>query len=109
MSPRPHEPRSLAVALRITFEPALPHGPGWRYRATFHDGASEAGPLRSLEDLAAVLQRWGHGLEGLPWAELPTFGGAPPRETAGVWSWDATRLLVGDRPDAVRLLPRLER
>ncbi|MBN8465064.1 hypothetical protein JYJ95_00965 [Corallococcus exiguus] len=95
--------------MRITFEPVPPHGPGWCYRATFQDGASESGPLRNLEDLTAVLQRWGHGLEGLPWSELPTFGGEAPRETEGVWSWDATRLLVGDRPDVVRLLPRLER
>ena len=26
---------------------------------------------------------------------LPTFGGPAPRSTDGVWSWDATRLLVG--------------
>lgn len=27
---------------------------------------------------------------------LPTFGGVEPRETAGIWSWDETRLLVDD-------------
>ena len=27
---------------------------------------------------------------------LPTFGGTAPRDTRGVWSWDATRLIVGE-------------
>jgi len=27
---------------------------------------------------------------------LPTYGGQEPRDTTGVWSWDATRLLVGE-------------
>lgn len=27
---------------------------------------------------------------------LPTFGGPEPDDTLGVWSWDETRLLVGD-------------
>ena len=26
---------------------------------------------------------------------LPTFGGLEPVDTAGVWSWDQSRLLVG--------------
>ena len=27
---------------------------------------------------------------------LPTFGGDEPEDTAGIWSWDADRLLVDD-------------
>lgn len=29
-------------------------------------------------------------------SSLPTFGGEEPKDTAGVWSWDADRLLVGE-------------
>lgn len=28
--------------------------------------------------------------------DLPDYGGAEPRSTAGIYSWDATRLLVPD-------------
>lgn len=31
----------------------------------------------------------------LDWAGLPLFGGKGPDITDGIWSWDATRLLVG--------------
>ncbi len=27
--------------------------------------------------------------------ELPTFGGPEPRDTAEIWSWDATHMIVG--------------
>jgi hypothetical protein len=33
---------------------------------------------------------------GLDMSALPTFGGDAPDDTAEVWSWDATSLLVGD-------------
>lgn len=33
---------------------------------------------------------------GLDLCALPTFGGDEPNDTAGVWSWDAKRLLVGE-------------
>jgi hypothetical protein len=36
-----------------------------------------------------------HALERVM-AELPTFGGTTPDDTSDVWSWDATRLLVGE-------------
>lgn len=29
-------------------------------------------------------------------AELPTFGGPEPEDTMGVWSWDESRLIVGE-------------
>jgi hypothetical protein len=101
MSPRPEAP-----ALHIAFEASPPKGPGWSYRVVFPGGVSESGPVRSLDDLAAVFQRWGHGLTDLPWTELPTFGGPAPRHTGGVWSWDAKRLLQGDSPGTATLVPR---
>jgi hypothetical protein len=33
------------------------------------------------------------------WEEMPLFGGEEPSNTIGVWSWDATRLLVGEGYD----------
>lgn len=42
------------------------------------------------------------------WEELPTFGGAEPRNTVGVWSWDETRLLVGEGRDDLRIIDREE-
>lgn len=30
---------------------------------------------------------------------LPTFGGTEPKDTAGIWSWDAKRMIVGTGSD----------
>ena len=44
----------------------------------------------------------GERAEAFAWAlgnvmpELPLFGGEAPDDTAGVWSWDAASLLVGE-------------
>lgn len=43
---------------------------------------------------------------GLDWTELPTFGGEEPADTAGIWSWDATRLLVGTCASDLRIEAR---
>ena len=40
------------------------------------------------------------------WSELPTFGGPDPADTTGVWSWDATRLLIGPGRDDLLIVPR---
>lgn len=32
---------------------------------------------------------------------LPTYGGAEPTRTDGVWSWDETRLIVGESKFAI--------
>jgi hypothetical protein len=38
---------------------------------------------------------------------LPVFGGKTPDNTAGVWSWDETHLLVGDSGfDDLRIVKR---
>ena len=42
------------------------------------------------------------------WSSLPTFGGAPPADPRGVWSWDETHLLVGPRHGTLKLTPRQE-
>jgi hypothetical protein len=48
----------------------------------------------SLDQLLTTLRLLDGG-EGVDMSALPTFGPAPS-DTQGVWSWDASRLLVGD-------------
>ena len=70
----------------------------------------------SLEELASILTD--HALRisaaeaagevppaELDLSDLPTFGGAEPLDTLGVWSWDAESLLVGDGSD-LSIVPR---
>jgi hypothetical protein len=70
----------------------------------------EVEPATDLETLARALQAVGDFVDretaaalGLPWrldqvdmTSLPTYGGKEPADTTMVWSWDETRLLVGD-------------
>lgn len=58
----------------------------------------------SLEGLLLVLRT--QSVPEREWTRLPTFGGDEPRSTSGVWSWDATRLLVGTCADDLRIVPR---
>lgn len=44
----------------------------------------------------------------IDWTSLPTFGGDEPADTGEVWSWDATRLLVGSCPDDLALVDRAD-
>jgi hypothetical protein len=80
--------------------------------------------IRTLDELLAVLQAApqdhndGAQVEyarthGLPVAHgvidfgsLPSFGGAEPADTFGVWSWDETRLLIGSCSDDFRIVAR---
>lgn len=39
---------------------------------------------------------------------LPTYGGDAPRQTYGVWSWDAGSVLVGDGPGYWQIISRSE-
>lgn len=41
-------------------------------------------------------------------SSLPTYMGAEPRETEGVWSWDETRLLTTDCNGVYIIEPRCE-
>ena len=49
-----------------------------------------------------------NGGEGIDWSSLPTFGGEPPADTQGVWSWDADRMIVGRSHNELRLVRREE-
>lgn len=39
---------------------------------------------------------------------LPTFGGEEPTYSDGIWSWDATHLLVGTCAADLRMVPRAD-
>lgn len=56
----------------------------------------EAYSLESLRDAMSALHEDCEDCERVL-TEAPTFGGAEPAKTYnGVWSWDETRLLIGD-------------
>jgi hypothetical protein len=40
--------------------------------------------------------------------ELPTYGGTEPDDTSGVWSWDATRAIVGNCAGDIEIISREE-
>ena len=40
--------------------------------------------------------------------KLPTFGGETPINTTNIWSWDATRLLIGLGSDDFRIIDRMD-
>jgi hypothetical protein len=42
------------------------------------------------------------------WTDLPNYGGTTPENTVGVWSWDETRLLVGECSDDLVLMNRAD-
>jgi len=68
-----------------------------------------SGDARDLDELLDVLREPVENNDSprLDWSSLPTFGGSEPRNTYGVWSWDATRLLVGEGRD-LRIDPRTD-
>ena len=64
----------------------------------------------TLEQLCEAL-RAARGIPGMDYVvdftDLPTFGGPEPRERQGVWSWDASRLLIGGSLDELSIVARL--
>lgn len=49
-------------------------------------------------------------LDGIEdWTDLPVYGGEGPRDTSEVWSWDASRLMVGTCKDDMGLVERSQR
>ena len=40
----------------------------------------------------------------IDWTSLPTFGGHELADTSGIWSWDATRMLVGTCVDDLEII-----
>lgn len=57
---------------------------------------------RTLDDLLRAIQRGEQELT----TDLPTFGGTAPRDTSGIWSWDAERLLIGSCADDLAIETR---
>lgn len=69
---------------------------------------SEVESAENLEDLLEALvdaEKAGVGTDDII-TDLPTFGGEDPSDTAEVWSWDETRLLVGRCVSEFAILPR---
>lgn len=56
--------------------------------------------LRSTSELSEDEQ------DRIDWTDLPTFGGAEPSNTLGVWSWDHESLLVGSCADDLTVIDR---
>ncbi len=55
------------------------------------------GRVKSLDDLLAILKALNEEETAhVDMTDLPSFGGEEPDDTAGVWSWDEKRELVGD-------------
>jgi hypothetical protein len=54
-------------------------------------------------DAGELIGDYGRALQ-----ECPTFGGDEPEDTAGVWSWDDTHLLVGEGWGGLQLVARGE-
>lgn len=59
--------------------------------ATLNTIESEMTTIREENDSASP-----NTGERIDLADLPTFGGIAPDDTIGIWSWDATRILVAD-------------
>jgi hypothetical protein len=51
----------------------------------------------------------GEALTDQEWTDLPVFGGEAPHSTSEVWSWDATRLLVGTCAADLQIVERTDR
>lgn len=59
--------------------------------------------------LEALLEAFQDGAEPEKfWEDATTFGGPPPPDTQGVWSWDDRRLLVGTCGDDAEIVTRLD-
>lgn len=60
---------------------------------------------RSITNLEELLD-YVRTTQGVDMTSLPTFGGPEPEDTVGIWSWDATRLLVGEGMADLRIVAR---
>lgn len=83
--------------------------PEYRYRAawTLADAKEIAIAVPTLDALMDAAKQYGEcvGKDALD-SDMPTFGGDEPASTDGVWSWDATRLLVGTCAGDLRMALR---
>jgi hypothetical protein len=62
--------------------------------------------LRQLRDLLNATSREEIELDANILTGLPTFGGAEPRDTRGIYSWDATSLLITEQGRGFVIVPR---
>lgn len=62
------------------------------------DTQQKVAACTDLDDLLDVLTEMDDSRD-VDMTSLPTFGGTEPNSTLGVWSWDATRMIVGTGSD----------
>jgi len=86
----------MAKTLTIYFDEIDQSNMGWAYRVDdlMGKGHTESGAIDSLDDLLQVVNEYHDILDAFTSCDLPTFGGIEPDSTVGIYSWDATRLLV---------------
>lgn len=78
---------------------------GGNVRELVAEGVRELGlNARKLDALFADLKA---GRKNMT-PDLPKFSRSGPADTASVWSWDATRLIVGEGLDDLRIVTRRE-
>lgn len=72
------------------------------------DGVVLGRDITSLDELAQAIEANAEELidVGADLSRLPRFGGEEPEDTTGIWSWDEMRLLVGDGPGVLQVVPR---
>jgi hypothetical protein len=68
---------------------------------------SPAAQCPTLDSLLASMRCGALSACDADWNDLPSYGGATPRDTTQVWSWDETRLLVGDCSDNLEIVDRV--
>lgn len=59
---------------------------------------------KNLDDVLNIMRN--RAYEDEDFTEMPTFGGAEPSDTYGVWSWDEDRMIVGSNPDDFEIVDR---
>ena len=61
----------------------------------------------TLDSLLASMRSGALSGRNTDWSDLPNYGGAPV-DALGVWSWDETRLLVGECSSDVTIVDRTD-
>ena len=85
---------------RLEIDPAT-------YRPGRYEGTAEAlADCTSLDELLGLMLANDERLGD--WTSLPTFGGEDPASTHEVWSWDATRMIMGTCEDDIQIVSREE-
>jgi len=64
--------------------------------------------IKSLDDLFKLIKS-GDLDELDDWSNFPIFGGEEPEDTAEIWSWDESRLMVGICSQSMEIISREEK